>query len=87
MTELSLASGTSLPRQPDRRSVLADATISGPAYRRITGIDSPAMPPLPVILFGCALLGAVLLASGALWLRAIRMNPIDAVFACRKNVR
>ena len=29
------------------------------------------MPPLPVILFGCALLGAVLLASGALWLRAI----------------
>src|SRR5439155_5487531 len=71
MTELSLASGTSLPRRPDRRSVLADATISGPAYRRITGIDSPAMPPLPVILFGCALLGAVLLASGALWLRAI----------------
>ena len=29
------------------------------------------MPPLPVILFGCAVLGAVLLASGALWLRAI----------------
>jgi hypothetical protein len=29
------------------------------------------MPALPVILFGCALLGAVLLAASAAWMRAI----------------
>ena len=39
-----------------------------PAYRPIY---SPAMPPLPLLLAGCALLGAVVAAVALGWLRAI----------------
>jgi len=43
-------------------------------YRPVTAIDSRPMPALTLVSFGCALLGATLLAVGAGWMRAIGAN-------------
>ena len=43
-------------------------------YRPVTAIDSRPMPPLTLASFGCALLGATLLAVGAGWMHVIGAN-------------
>jgi hypothetical protein len=74
MTEISLASWSSLHERTGRRPVLALDTLATAAYRPITAIDSSPMPPLTLLASACLLLGLALLGAGAAWMRAIGAN-------------
>ena len=75
MTELWLESGTSKFGERTGGPGSTLQTLARPAYRRVTAIDSGAMPAVPLFLVGGALLGALLMALGASWMYAIGARP------------